>query len=879
MRLLPGEVLRADGEEMERTFRLLWRERRSRPERISLVVRCFRSLILVAALEWKDRAFQRPEAGGYKKPRRWGMSAWWRNLRYAIRGLRKAPSFAITTVVLIGLGVGAVTTIFTLVDHIVLRPLPYPSANRLFLLENGDHSGPMVREFQGLRSVEKWGFVIQETANLVGEGDPLRVLQMEVSRDFFSLFGASPVQGRLFVDEDYNVPSVAVLSYGAWDRIFGRDPTVIGRTMRVDGEPLTVVGVLSQDFVPPEAVFHGGRGADIWIPFDWSRDALQDPGYHAVSAAGRVAEGASLADVEAEVARALDHLAEVYPEQFLDDEGHQQYSTPPAALQEITTRRVRNGLGLLLGAVGLLLLVACMNVAHLFLARGIGRIQEMAVRRAFGADTPNLVQHLLVESLVLGVGGAFLGLALADVGLRTFMNLNPTAIPRSGDVTLDLRVLLFAAAVSTGTVLLFGLVPALRSVRGDLTNDLKGTSRVVTSGRSTSRMRGGLVVAEVALSLVLVASAGLLLKSFLRVQSRGTGFEVEGLWTVPLTPTWITSPAEYIEAMDRVEASLAGIPGVSEATYSLTMPFEYVGTGRCCWMTSSLTVEGQSREGIRLILQPVTETYFGTLALPILAGRTWSASEGGLEPWPVVLSERLAVELFGSAESAVGRPISIGGSGTSVQVYGVAGDDRHFGLDQDPPLFVYLPMEELPFDIPMAHMAVRIEGEAPSAWARTVREAVWAAVPDMPVPTVRSMKDWVEASTAGRRFDSVLFGGFGVMGLLLAAAGLYGTLLYTVGQRRRELGIRMALGAARNRVQRQVVSQGMALAVVGCVLGLGGAWMLGRFLESRLYEIRGGDPGALGSAVAVLLTVALMASWFPARRASRVDPMEVLREE
>jgi len=807
------------------------------------------------------------------------MSAWMKNVRYALRTLRRSPSFAFTTVVLIGLGVGAVTTIFTLVDHVLLRPLPYPSAERLFLVENGSHSGPTVREFQRMRSVESWGFVIQETANLVGEGDPLRIRKMEVSRDFFPLFGARPALGRLLVQDDFSALNVAVLSSGFWETAFGGDAAIVGRTIRVDGNPLTVVGVLSDDFVPPEAVSHGGRAADIWIPLNWGREELDRPGYHVLEAVGRMAPGVTVEEVDGELAEVLDRLARTYPEQFVDDDGNVGYSFPAASLQEITTRPVRAGLGLLLGAVGLLLLVACLNVAHLFLARGLGRVHEMAIRRALGAETSSLLQQLLVESLVLGVAGGLLGLLLASLGLRTFLTLNPDAIPRTGDVSLDVRILAFAAGISALTVLLFGLVPALRSVGEDVTNDLKGTSRYATTGRGAARMRSGLVVAEVALSLVLVAGAGLLLKSFLRVQGRDPGFRTAGLWTLPLTPTWIHSPEEYRTAMDEVEASLASVPGVEAATYSLTLPFEMTGRGRCCWMTNQLTAGGEVHEGLRLLLQPVTETYFETLDLPLLSGRGWASSEALIDPWPVVLSEVLAVEIFGSAEAAVGQSVAVGRDGTEVQVVGVAADDRHFGLDQDPPLFVYLPMEELPFDIPMAHMAVRVRGDPPAGLARSLREAVWQAVPDMPVPTVRAMDEWVELSTAGRRFDSALFGSFGVLALILAAAGLYGTLLYAVGQQRREWGIRLALGAARGSVEWSVVRRGFTLAAVGTVLGLAGIWATGRFLESRLYNLEPTDPGTLVVAAAVLLGAAVAASWLPARRAGRTDPVETLKTE
>jgi ABC-type antimicrobial peptide transport system permease subunit len=332
--------------------------------------------------------------------------------------------------------------------------------------------------------------------------------------------------------------------------------------------------------------------------------------------------------------------------------------------------------------------------------------------------------------------------------------------------------------------------------------------------------------------------------------------------------------------MDLVESSLAGIPGVSSATYSLTLPFERTGTGRCCWITSLLSVDGEAKKGMRLFLQPVTETYFETLGVPLAAGRAWSEAETGADPWPTVLSENLAVQLFGSADRALGQVLEVGGGEKSYHlVTGVAREIRHFGLDQDFELFLYVPMERLPFTIAMAHMAVNIGPHAPTGWARTLREAVWDAAPNMPVPTVRPMEDWIERSTAGRRFDGALFGSFGAMALILAAAGLYGTLLCTVGQRRRELGIRMALGAARMRVQRQVVLQGLVLTVLGCMLGLGATWGVGRLLESRLFGLDSTDPSTLVSAVAVLLGGAILASWLPARRASRVDPIEVLREE
>ena len=292
-----------------------------------------------------------------------------------------------------------------------------------------------------------------------------------------------------------------------------------------------------------------------------------------------------------------------------------------------------------------------------------------------------------------------------------------------------------------------------------------------------------------------------------------------------------------------------------------------------------MSIDGEEQESTRIMIHPVSEGYFSTLEIPMPAGSPWVPSEADQEPWPGVLSEGFAVELFGSAERAVNRIVEVGGAGTPVRITGVSADTRHYGLDQEPPRSLYVPIEHLPFDIPMAHMAVRIQGETPSTLASDLRTAVWSASPSLPVPTVRSMDDWVERSTATRRFDSVLFGTFGVLALLLAAAGLYGTLLYTVGERRQELGIRFALGAGRGQVERQVVTRGLVLACFGAAIGLGASWAVGRFLESRLYDLRATDPVTLGAAVSILLFVAALASWIPARRAARTDPLQTLKAE
>jgi putative ABC transport system permease protein len=502
----------------------------------------------------------------------------------------------------------------------------------------------------------------------------------------------------------------------------------------------------------------------------------------------------------------------------------------------------------------------------------------MAIRRTMGAGGSGLVQQLMAESLVVGALGGALGIGLAFVGLEAMLALNPHALPRADAVGLDLRVALFSGGIALITALVFGLVPALRTIGTDLANELKGSSRSSTAGRGTRRLRGGLVVAEVAVSLVLVAQAGLLLKSYLNAQAPDPGFDPNGVWTIPVTPTGHATPDSYRQAMDEVLASLQVVPGVESAAYGLTQPLEFAGGGRCCWMNSLGTDEGVEAERVRTVIHPVSLDYLETLRIPVTAGAAWGAADVNTTPVPAVVSERFAIDAFGSAETAMGR-IFGRRERPQYRVIGVAGDNKHYGLDQPAESQIYVPMEVLPFDIPMAHMAVRVRGEAPDGLARTLREAVWRVAPELPVPIVRPMDEWISDSMAGRRFDSAIFAAFGFAALFLAAAGLYGTLLYNVRQQRRELGIRLALGAARQRVERHVVSGGLRLALAGAVLGVLASLWVGRILEDRLYEVGGSDPTALFGAAGLLLASAAVASWLPARRAGRTDPLETLKAE
>jgi predicted permease len=857
---------------MVAVFAELLSDRRDRFGRARLVARSLIGLLVVGIVEWVEVSISHgPRVSTGKRKR--GAMGLGTSIRHAIRTLRKAPAFSVTSVALVAVGVGAVTTIFTLVDHVLLRPLPYPSPDRLMVLQRGAFQGPFFRELEGLRTVDEWGAAWNEEVNLVGEGEPLRLRQSRVSDRFFHLFGARTVRGRLFVPEDVATANAVIISAGAWQRIWGADPSVVGRTIRLDGVAVTVIGVMEPSFTPPEALV--GQTVDVWRPMDWSVPELNRHTATVLQVAGRLAGGSNLSAMQAELDQLLTRMADVHENYRERDGGHRVI--PAVPLAEHTVRNVRTGLGLLLGAVGLLLLVACANVANLFLARGLGRMREMAVRRALGAGNATLTGQLLVESLVVGLTGGLMGIGLAVVGIRAFLTLNPTALPRQSAITIDPRVVAFAIAISAVTSVLFGLLPALRSVRGGLAMELRGAGRSATTGRGVTLLRNGLIACEVSLSLVLVAGAGLLLRSFLTVQAQSPGFMIDNVWVVPLNLASPESPEQYREIMDEVLLHAEQVPGVRSAAYALAGPMEFTGGSRCCW-SSRPKVAGREDDGALLAYHhPVTAGYFETLGIELFAGRGWTAAEASAEPVPVVLDETLAREISGSAEAAIGTSLGIGDD--QAVVVGVSRTARHYGLDVDPGNALYLPMERLPFPIPISTLAVRVEPGANRAMPTMLREAIRAAAPGLPVTSIQPMRGLVDRANSGRRFDSVIFGAFAAVSLLLAAGGLYGTLLYLAGQRKRELGIRLALGATRSRIQLHVVRSGVALAVIGVAVGLLVAWMSNRLLESRIWGISRTDPVALAGAASLLLLTAVLASWLPARRAGRVDPIETLRNE
>ncbi len=509
------------------------------------------------------------------------------------------------------------------------------------------------------------------------------------------------------------------------------------------------------------------------------------------------------------------------------------------------------------------------------MARGLSRGREMSIRRAMGARTWNLLGQLAAESLVVGLLGGLTGLLLAQ-GALAFFGRWTAELPRGTDVALDPRVLGVAIGLATLTALVFGLVPALRTVGRDVQEGLRGTARGVSGGRGIQAFRGGLVIFEVAISLVLVASAGLLMRSFVTVTTIDPGLVTEDVWMLPLNLANVESPDDYRLRMEPMREALLAIPGVETATYGIEAPFEHVGGDKCCWGIREAPPESADMTPVMLSMHPVSHGFFETFRTELVAGEAWTRADAGTSPTPVVVSEGMAVRFWGSADAAIGRELPDVADG--VRVAGVAEATRHYGLDQEHDYAMYLPMEALPFPIPRATFAIRASTTS-ADFARQIREAIWSQEPDLPVPSVATLDEWVSGSSATRRLGSLLFGAFGAVALLLAAAGLYGTLLYTVGQRKQELGIRLALGAGRGRIQGDVIRKGVVQAAIGVFVGLVVAVFVGRLLESWLYEISSADPVALASASLVLFATAVAASWFPAYRAGRTDPLETLKAE
>jgi predicted permease len=804
----------------------------------------------------------------------------WQDLRYGLRALRKRPGFTAVAVITLALGIGANTAIFSVVNTILLRPLPYKDPDRLVMVwEDATKHGyprdtPAAANFVDWREQNKvfegMAAVADQSFNLTGVGDPERLDGKRVSANLFGLLGVEPVLGRGFLPEE-DAPGagrVAVLSHGLWQRRFGADPAVVGRALDLNGQSYTVVGVMPPAFQFPSP------DVQLWVPIAFTQQQAASRGNHYLQVVARLKPGVGVEQAQAEMSTIASRLQQQYPEQNTD------LGAAVVPLHEQVVGDIRPALLILLGAVGFVLLVACANVANLLLARAAARQKEIALRVALGASRARLVRQFLTESLLLAALGGVVGLLLALWGVNLLKAFVPDSISQVKAIAVDVKVLGFTLLVSLFTGFVFGLAPATQASNFNLSETLKEGGRdAISSGRG-KRIRSALVVAEVAVSLVLLVGAGLLINSFLRLRSVEPGFRADNLLTMGVVlpaqkyPDHARRAAFYDELLRRVEA----VPGVKSAAVTNWIPLVKQGD------STSITVEGRPapEPGKELIAvtRVVSPDYFKTMGIQLSRGRAFDASQDRADsPGAVVVSET-AARRYWPGEDAVGKRLSIGNPENPddwLTVVGVANDVRQFQLDADPKPQMYLTYAQAGFFVPR-NLVVSTSVE-PLSVAVAVRNAVWGIDRDQPVSNVRTMEDVLSDSIARQRFSMLLLGIFAAVALLLAAVGLYGVMTYAVAQRTREIGVRMALGAQAGDVLKLVVAHGLKLALAGVALGLVAAFVLTRLMSSLLFGVSPTDPATLATISLVLVAVALLASYIPARRATKVDPLIALRYE
>ena len=832
-----------------------------------------------AAGEWVEERERRLESGG-----RVGqvLAEAVRSLRLSVRSARREPGFWGVTVGILALGIGATTAIFSVVDGVLLKPLPYRHAEQLVAFQNGSFPMPRVADFiENTRSYSSLTGVWERDLDWTGGDHPVQLGGALVLPGYLELFDARVALGRSLLADDFvGGPHRAVLSFGAWRTLFGGDSGVVGRTLTLANVPVDIVGVLDERFKSPAAL--AGQERDVFLATDPRWQEIQDPRFLVMDVYGRLREGVAPASAQRELDGVIARLADVHPQLHRGGNGELR-SVPVVQIQTaMTGGAVRLGLTLLLVAVGLLLLIACANVANLLLARGIERHHEIAVRSAMGAGRLRILAQLLAESTGFALASGALGVVLAIAGVKAFELWNPGGIPLIERVAVDARALAFALVASLVTGVVFGVAPALQAVRLNVSERLKEGGRA-SGGADRGGLRRSLVVAEIAIAVVLLSGAGLLFNSFLRITAVRPGFDATHLAGVELSlGRERYTEQTRVQFVQRLLQRVEQIPGVRAAAVSMTVPLQVFGGSISGWMGGQfVNDEGVEIEGQALI-QPVTPGFFATIGAD-LRGSDLGANALTEVPIPVVVSQSLARLLFGGRDP-MGRVVrGLPGRDSArtpreLRVVGVVPDLRHFGLDQDPQPTLYVPWERLGAWAGMAALNVRAEGD-PAAILSALRTAVWDVDPNMPLPNVFTVPQQLARSVAAPKFYSALLLSFAAVALLLAAGGIYGSMLYAVGRRRHEFGVRAALGADRGRLMRLVLWSGARVTAAGLAIGVGGALASGRALRSMLFGVSPGDPLTLLVVALVMGVVAMAASLVPAWRAAQADPLEAMRAE
>jgi len=808
------------------------------------------------------------------------MNAFWQDLLFGARMLRTKPGFTLIAVITLALGIGANTAIFSVVNAVLLRPLPYQNPDRLVLVKESlpklgwaqlSVSPAEFLDYQARNEVfSEMAAFTDLSVNLTGQGEAQRIQAARVSATLFPMLGVSPQRGRVFSAEEDQVGknNVVMLSHGLWQRHFGADPAVIGKVVRLDERPYTVVGVMPPRFQFPYTWTSFADAAELWIPLAITDSEKRNrAGSFDYGAIGRLKPGVSLAQAQANIEAVAARMQEQHPDIYKEV----QVAATVVGLEQDVVKRVRPLLLILLGAVGMVLLIACANVANLLLARAASRQKEMAVRSAMGASAWRLARQLLTESVVLAFGGGIFGLLLAVWALDLIVRFGPQDVPRLPEVSLDPLVLGFTLVVSLLTGMLFGLAPAIQCLRFNFNDALKDASGRASRGREGKRLRGLLVIAETASALVLLVGAGLLINSFVRLLRVPPGFNPEGV-VVARTAFAYPGIEQRKAAQKQILERLAALPGVQAASVTTHLPL--AGD-----RSIGFVIEGKATMVNTAYNALVSDDYFRALGIQLQTGRTFTREDGEGTTPVVVINETMA-RRFWPAGDAIGKRVKWGGwpGDQWLSIIGIVADVKVSSLEAEVNPAIYMPLFQIPRAWSAVAYVVRAAGD-PTALIPSLRREITAVDAELPVYNIRTMEQVLAESVTQRRFSMLLLGLFAAVALLLAAIGLYGVMSYSVTQRTQEIGIRMALGANTRDVLKLVVGQGMLLALIGVMIGLGLAFGLTRFLTGLLFGVSPTDPLTFAVIALLLTVVALVACSLPARRAMKVDPMIALRYE
>ena len=797
-----------------------------------------------------------------------------RDIRYGIRGLWKRPGFTAIALIALALGIGANTAIFSLVNAVLVKPLPFDQPDRLVwvwgnIRQGGNRASVSPLDYLDYRqqntTFEQFAasFSFPIPVNLTGDGEPERLTSAVVTGNYFQALGVQPAFGRTFVldNEKPGNDQVAVLSYGLWQRRFGGDPNILDKTVVLDGKTCAVIGVMSKEFNFPQAT-------ELWLPmnFDTERGMKQRKA-HFLRPIGRLKPGVTIAQAKADTDAIAQRLEQAYPDT------NNGWNLRLVSLRDQLVGNTKPTLFILLGAVGFVLLIACANVANLLLVRAAARNKEIALRTALGASRLRIVRQMITESVLLALIGGAIGTVLAAWGISLLVTLSADNLPPTANVRIDATVLAFTLVVSLFTGLLFGLAPALRTMKVNLSDSLKEGGRTIGEGVRRNLTRSVLIVVESAVAVVLLVGAGLLIRSLIRLQNTSPGFDSNQVLTmrIDLPEAKYSNPEKTTSFFKQLETQVGGLPGVESVGMISELPLSGQPND------IPFTVEGRpalsASDGYDDDFRRINTHYFTSLRIPLLRGRNFTDQEVVKGAKLVLISDLLAKKVFPN-EEPIGHRLVLGLGGDAYEIIGIVGDIRHRALENEPSPAMYLPTLEGNW----MNLVIRGQGD-PANLAAAVRREVKAIDPEQPVAAIKTMDEWLSTAASAPRYRTSLLGLFALVALVLACTGIYGVMSYTVAQRTHEIGVRMALGASRIDVLKLVIRQGMGLVGIGVAVGLLAALALTRVMSSLLFGVTPKDPLTFTGVALFLTLVALLACYIPARRATKVDPLVALRYE